>query len=99
MAMTGRGYQADEAWDEHYADERDAAWLYRRLAGVDTNRERAGLFGRLADVEDRHTAKWEELFRDPGPPLPAYAVPRSPRLLARVAKTIGPASVLPLILP
>src|SRR5260221_9877838 len=98
MAMTGRGYQADRTWDEHYADERDAAWLYRRLAGVDTNRERADLFGRLADVEDRHTAKWEELFRDAGRPLPAYAVARRTRLLAWVAKTFGPASVLPLIL-
>ena len=39
-------HQADESWDEHYADERDAAWLYRELARVDKNRERADLFGR-----------------------------------------------------
>ena len=33
MATTaGQEYQADQSWDEHYADERDAAWLYRRLA-------------------------------------------------------------------
>ena len=99
MATTGsQGYQADETWDEHYADEKDASWLYRRLASVDTNRERADLFGRLADVEDRHTAKWVELFRDAGRPLPAYSVAHRTRLLAWVAKTFGPASVLPLIL-
>jgi predicted membrane protein (TIGR00267 family) len=99
MATTAsQGYQADESWDEHYADEKDAAWLYRRLAAVDTNHERADLFARLADVEDRHTAKWEELFRDAGRPLPPYAVARRTRLLAWVAKTFGPASVLPLIL-
>src|SRR6266542_2398794 len=99
MATTGgQGRQADETWDAHYADEKDAAWLYRRLASVDTNRERADLFGRLADVEDRHTAKWEELFRGAGRPLPAYAVARRTRLLAWVAKTFGPSSVLPLIL-
>ena len=72
MATTAsQEYQADQSWDEHYADEQDAAWLYRRLASVDTNRERADLFGRLADVEDRHTAKWEELFRGAGRPLPS----------------------------
>jgi VIT1/CCC1 family predicted Fe2+/Mn2+ transporter/rubrerythrin len=97
-ATEGQGYQADASWDEHYQDEKDAAWLYRRLAGVDTDRERADLFGRLADVEDRHTAKWIELFRDAGRPLPPYAVARRTRLLAWVAKMFGPASVLPLIL-
>lgn len=99
MAATGsHGYPADETWDEHFADEKDASWLYRRLASFDTNRERADLFGRLADVEDRHVAKWVELFRDAGRPLPAYSVARRTRLLAWVAKTFGPAAVLPLIL-
>jgi rubrerythrin len=99
MATTNSaGPQADDTWDEHYPDERDAAWLYRQLASFDVNRERADLFGRLAVVEDRHTAKWEELFRDAGRPLPAYAVALRTRLLAWVAKTFGPSSVLPLIL-
>ena len=99
MAATeSQGYQADETWDHHYADEKDAAWLYRRLASVDTNRERADLFSRLADVEDRHTARWVELFRDAGRPLPSHSVARRTQLLAWVAKTFGPASVLPLIL-
>jgi VIT1/CCC1 family predicted Fe2+/Mn2+ transporter/rubrerythrin len=88
----------DASWDEHYADERDAAWLYRELGRVDRNRERADLFDRLAVVEDRHTAKWEELFREAGRPLPAYAVSRRTRTLAWVARTFGPAAVLPLIL-
>jgi vacuolar iron transporter family protein len=88
----------DESWDEHYADERDAAWLYRRLATADRSRERSELFTRLADVEDRHTARWEELFREAGRPLPRYAVSRRTRLLAWVAATFGPSSVLPLIL-
>src|SRR4029079_2900784 len=89
---SSQGHQADETWDEHYADERDAAWLYRRLASVDKNRERAELFGRPADVRDRHTRKWEELFRDAGRPLPRYAVARRTKLLAWVAKAFGPSS-------
>jgi VIT1/CCC1 family predicted Fe2+/Mn2+ transporter/rubrerythrin len=90
--------QHDETWDEHYADEKDAAWLYRELAGADKNAERRDLFTRLAIVEDRHTARWEELFRDAGRPLPAHAVGARTRMLAWVARTFGPSSVLPLIL-
>jgi VIT1/CCC1 family predicted Fe2+/Mn2+ transporter/rubrerythrin len=90
--------QADESWDEHYADERDAAWLYSELSRVEKDQERAGLFERLSVVEDRHTAKWEELFREAGRPLPAYAVSRRTRVLASIARTFGPSVVLPLIL-
>jgi VIT1/CCC1 family predicted Fe2+/Mn2+ transporter/rubrerythrin len=96
--MTNERPQPDESWDHHYADERDAAWLYRELARVDSNTDRGALFGRLAGVEDQHTARWEQLFREAGRPLPAYEVSRRTRMLAWVAKTFGPASVLPLIL-
>jgi len=98
MLLQYTGRVMDASWDEHYADEKDAAWLYRELARVDKNVERKDLFGRLAVVEDRHTARWEELFREAGRPLPAYAVARRTRLLAWVARTFGPSAVLPLIL-
>src|SRR6187401_2151071 len=88
----------DASWDEHYADERDAAWLYRELARADTNAERRSLFERLAVVEDRHTARWEQLYREANRPLPKYDVARRTRLLAWVARTFGPSSILPLIL-
>src|SRR5688572_4929742 len=96
--VTMTAVEHDETWDEHYTDEKDAAWLYRQLATADKNAERSDLFTRLAIVEDRHTARWEELFRAAGRPLPAHAVGRRTRLLAWVAKTFGPSSVLPLIL-
>ena len=90
--------QPDHSWDEHYADERDAAWLYRQLARVDRDRHRADLFEKLAVVEDRHTARWEELFREAGRSLPGYQVSRRTRVLALIARTFGPSAVLPLIL-
>jgi VIT1/CCC1 family predicted Fe2+/Mn2+ transporter/rubrerythrin len=89
---------ADESWDEHYADERDAAWLYRELSRIDRDRQRSDLFMRLAVVEDRHTGKWEQLFRDAGRPLPPYTLARRTRMLAWMARAFGPSSVLPLIL-
>jgi vacuolar iron transporter family protein len=90
--------QADESWDEHYADERDAAFLYRALARAEKDQERRELFDRLAVVEDQHVARWETLFTEAERPLPAYATARRTRLLAWVAKQFGPSTVLPLIL-
>ncbi|HWT45302.1 MAG TPA: VIT1/CCC1 transporter family protein, partial [Vicinamibacterales bacterium] len=89
---------ADESWDHHYADERDAAWLYRELAKVDPVEDRRDLFARLAVVEDQHVARWEELFAAAGRPLPRYSTSTRTRVLAWVARTFGPSSVLPLIL-
>jgi VIT1/CCC1 family predicted Fe2+/Mn2+ transporter len=86
------------SWDEHYRDERDAAFLYRRLALAESDAKRRDLFERLAVVEDRHVARWEELFREGGRPLPSYKTAARTRALAWVATQFGPDVVLPLIL-
>src|SRR5438093_10342627 len=90
--------QADESWDEHYRDERDAAYLYRALAAVEANADRKQLFEKLAIVEDRHAERWQELFAQSGRPLPAYATASRTRLLAWVAKRCGTSVILPLML-
>jgi vacuolar iron transporter family protein len=90
--------QADESWDEHYRDERDAAYLYRALAKVETDPDRRELFEKLAHVEDRHAERWEELFAQSGRPLPAYATAQRTRLLAWVARHFGTSVILPLML-
>jgi VIT1/CCC1 family predicted Fe2+/Mn2+ transporter/rubrerythrin len=90
--------QADESWDEHYRDERDAAYLYRALAAVETNAERRELFAKLALVEDRHAERWETLFAESGRPLPLYTTAQRTRLLAWVAKRFGTSPILPLML-
>jgi VIT1/CCC1 family predicted Fe2+/Mn2+ transporter/rubrerythrin len=90
--------QSDESWDEHYRDERDAAYLYRALAAVEPDRERQQLFEKLAAVEDRHAARWEELFAQAARPLPAYATALRTRLLAWTARHFGTGLVLPLML-
>jgi VIT1/CCC1 family predicted Fe2+/Mn2+ transporter/rubrerythrin len=90
--------QPDASWDDHYRDERDAAYLYRALAAVEADRERKELFAKLAIVEDRHAARWEELFQQAGRPLPEYATALRTKLLAWTAKHFGTALVLPLML-
>jgi predicted membrane protein (TIGR00267 family) len=90
--------QADESWDEHYRDERDAAYLYRALAAVETKPDRKELFEKLAVVEDRHADRWRELFAESGRPLPDYTTAQRTRLLAWVAKRFGTSTILPLML-
>jgi vacuolar iron transporter family protein len=90
--------QPDASWDEHYRDERDAAYLYRALAAVELDRDRKQLFEKLAVVEDRHAERWEELFAQGGRPLPAYSTAARTRLLAWVAKHFGTSTILPLML-
>ena len=95
--MSAQQPVADESWDEHYRDERDAAYLYRALAAVEPSARRE-LFERLAIVEDRHVRRWEELFHQAGRPLPPYSTAWRTRALAWVARTFGPSAVLPMLL-
>lgn len=88
---------ADASWDEHYRDERDAAFLYRALAAAEPG-ERRQLFIKLADVEDRHAIRWEALFREAGRALPEYRTSLRTRALAWLGRTLGPSTVLPLML-
>jgi vacuolar iron transporter family protein len=89
---------ADETWDEHYRDERDAAYLYRALAAVERTPRLTELFDKLAIVEDRHVQRWEELFRASGRPLPEYRTAGRTRLLAWAARRFGTSLVLPMML-
>src|SRR6185436_3894711 len=90
--------EADPSWDEHYRDERDAAYLYRALAAVERDQDRKHLFEKLAVVEDRHAERWRQLFAESGRPLPAYTTATRTRLLAWIAKHFGTSLILPLML-
>ena len=86
------------AWEEHYRDECDAVFLYRRLASFEADEGRRDLFGRLADVEDRHVARWAELFKETGQALPPHTPSFKTRALAWLARLFGSTLILPLIL-
>jgi VIT1/CCC1 family predicted Fe2+/Mn2+ transporter len=88
----------DPSWDEHYRDERDAAFLYRQLSAIEANGERRQLFDRLARVEDKHVARWETLFRESGRSLPEYRTALRTRILAWAARRLGINLILPLLL-
>jgi VIT1/CCC1 family predicted Fe2+/Mn2+ transporter len=89
---------AHDVWDEHYRDEKDAAFLYRALAEVERDPVRRQLFERLAEVEDRHIERWAELFREQSRPVPAHRPSWKARALALLARRFGSSSVLPVVL-
>ncbi len=88
---------AEPSWADHYRDEMDAAWLYRRLATTERDDRRRGIFERLADVEDKHAARWRDLFAAQKTPTPAHQPARRTRLLAWVAARFGSSAILPLV--
>lgn len=87
----------DPTWSEHYRDEMDAAWLYRRLATSERDPQRRGIFDRLARVEDAHAARWRELFQAHREAPPAHRPSARSRLLAWLAARFGSTSVLPFV--
>ena len=84
----------------HYlAEEIDAAYLYRELAAVESDEKRRDLFRKLAEVEDRHVGRWEEVLAEQGGVVPTTRLPTArARLVAWVARRLGPGAVLPMIL-
>ena len=86
------------AFEHHWQDEADAAFLYRALASVEPDARKKDVYARLAAVEDRHVDIWAKLLTDLGhPPRPFRATARA-RLLAWLGRRFGPGFLLPHLL-
>ncbi len=83
-------------WKRHLQDEVDAAFLYRRLAAVEKDAGRRGLYTRLAAVEDKHIQKWQELLGKAGEDISAPLKPGlRARLLGGLARWTGTGLIAP----
>ncbi|MEZ0332730.1 MAG: VIT1/CCC1 transporter family protein [Gemmatimonadales bacterium] len=85
-------------WLHHLEDEADAAFLYRELAGAEGDPERAGIYQKLAEVEDRHVAAWRDLLAEHGHEVEIPRPSRSARFRAWLARRVGSGVLLPLLL-
>lgn len=78
-------------------DEIDSAAVYRAMAAGEQDARLAGVYERLAEVEERHAGFWEERLAGVGAP----AGPRRPSwrslVLGAVARRFGPGVVLPTV--
>ena len=98
MATQLRSTADLEAFEHHWQDEADAAFLYRVLAGFEPDAKKKDIYLKLAEVEDRHVQVWARLLaehgRTPGPFRPTTRT----RLLAALGKVFGPGFLLPMLL-
>ncbi len=74
-------------------DETDGAALYRALAKAEQDERLSGVYGRLAETEDRHRAVWEEKLRRAGHEVPAYRRSWRVVVMSWIASRFGANSV------
>jgi vacuolar iron transporter family protein len=74
--------------------EREAIYLYGRLAEAEANPDLAELYGKLAETERRHAAFWEKRLEEGGSPVPSFKPSFKTRLMARFASRYGAQSVV-----
>jgi VIT1/CCC1 family predicted Fe2+/Mn2+ transporter len=86
------------AFEHHWQDEADAAYLYRILARAESDPRKKDIYARLAAVEDRHVEIWGELLAKHGHRPGKFRPSGRARLLARLGKLFGPGFLLPMLL-
>src|SRR5881275_2094375 len=86
------------AFEHHWQDEADAAYLYRILANAEADPKKRDIYSRLADVEDRHVVVWSNLLSQHGHPPAEFRPSARARLLAKLGSWFGPGFLLPMLL-
>ncbi len=86
------------AFEHHWQDEADAAYLYRLLAGAEPDAKKKDIYSRLADVEDRHVVVWADLLEKHGHRPTNFRPSRRARILAAFGRWFGPGFLLPMLL-
>lgn len=86
-----------ERYQGNLQAEREAVALYRALANAERDPHLAEIYTKMAEVEDRHAAVWEDRLHAIGVSAPAFAPRWRTRALAWLARHVGASSVLPLV--
>ena len=86
------------AFEHHWQDEADAAYLYRLLAAAEPDPKKSDVYSRLADVEDRHVVVWGDLLAKHGHSPADFRPSGRARLLAMLGRWFGPSFLLPMLL-
>ncbi|MES2178843.1 MAG: VIT1/CCC1 transporter family protein [Gemmatimonadota bacterium] len=99
MATATRPQAPDlDAFEHHWQDEADAAYLYRLLADAEPDVAKKDIYRRLADVEDRHLEIWAGLLTQHGRQVGKHRPAGRTRLLAMLGRWFGPGFLLPMLL-
>ncbi len=79
---------------ENWQDEVDSASEYRSMAAAEPDPRLAKVYANLAAMEEAHIAFWEKRLRDAGGSVPPRRPSWRSRVLAAIARRLGPDLVL-----
>jgi VIT1/CCC1 family predicted Fe2+/Mn2+ transporter len=78
-------------------DERDSSTLYHALADAEKDTHLAEIYQRLAAIEEKHAASWEDLLRQSGQAVPTFRLGWRIRTLVFLSRHLGASSILPMV--
>jgi VIT1/CCC1 family predicted Fe2+/Mn2+ transporter len=87
-----------DLWLENLVDERDGAALYEGLARYERDPEKARSFSEIAAAERRHADVWARKLEKEGVALPSDRPSSRVRALIWLARRLGTAAVVPMVL-
>lgn len=82
---------------ENWQNEKEAIYLYRKLASAEENPRLAEVYEKLAQTEERHAALWEGKLRAGGHEVKPFRPGLKTLFLSFLAKRAGAKTVVPLI--
>jgi vacuolar iron transporter family protein len=98
MAKQSNPTRADvERYRQNYIVEMDGIALYRFMAAAEEDGQRAAIFEKLAQNEERHAQRWAKLIQLGGGSVPAHRPSARVRLLGWMARRFGTRRVVPII--
>lgn len=86
-----------ERYRQNYIVEMDGIALYRAMAAVEQDEQRAAIFEKLAKNEERHAQRWAKLIQSGGGAVPSHKPSARVRMLGWMARRFGTHRVVPII--
>ncbi len=87
-----------DLWLQNLLDERDGAALYEGLAQYEKDPDKARSFLEIAAAERRHAEIWRRKLEKEGVAIPPYRPASRTRALIWLARRLGTAAVVPMVL-
>src|SRR5512146_3080514 len=87
-----------DLWLQNRVDERDGAALYEGLARHEKDPQKARSFREIAEAERRHAEIWARKLEKEGVAIPADRPSSRVRALIWLARRLGTAAVVPMVL-
>lgn len=82
---------------DNWREEKQSAWLYRKIATAEPDSARSHLFLDLATAADEQAGEWERRVRDNGERVPEFEPGTRARITAWLARRLGPQNLRPVL--